>query len=86
MNPEYYFGIVATIITLAAFAYQLLKVIRTKETRALSYNLMIWVGLAMLMYVIFGLFYLDEPVIYIGNGIGLVINLMLIGWKYRCEH
>ncbi len=81
----YYAGIVAVIMTLSAFGLQIHKVFRTKNTKALSYNLMIWLGIAMGMYVIFGIS-LNEPIIYIGNIIGFTMQITLLVAKWRNEH
>ncbi len=85
MNVEYLVGIIAVSMTLSAFGYQLFKVVRTKETKALSYNLMIWIGLAMALYVVFGYYFLNEPIIYVGNAIGVLLNIGLLYYKWKNE-
>jgi len=80
MNWEI-FGLIAGAITLSAFVPQIFKAYKTKSLKDLSYFLNIFIGLGMLMWIIYGI-NLGSLSIVLANSIGVVLNVTLLIMKY----
>jgi uncharacterized protein with PQ loop repeat len=77
-------GPIAGILGVSGFGYQLYKMIRTRETKAMSYNLSIFVGISIAMWAGYG-FEQNDPVIYVPNLVLLIILAGMFGYKMRME-
>jgi uncharacterized protein with PQ loop repeat len=80
----YYGGVIAAVITLSALSLQLRKMIITRDTTGISYHLSIWISVSMGLWIGFGIS-LNEPIIYISNLIGVIINILILLVKYKNE-
>ena len=77
-------GLIAGILGIMGFGYQLFKMIKSRETKAMSYNLSILVGLSISLWVFYGI-EKSDPVIYIPNLVLLVILVGMFGYKMKRE-
>ncbi|UVF62247.1 SemiSWEET transporter [Nitrososphaeria virus YSH_1032793] len=84
MDLLYISGIIATIMVLSGSGYQAFKIWRTKETKGLTYPLIINVFGAMILFTIFGIV-IKDPVVMYGNFIGVLIYLHLLSLKICIE-
>lgn len=82
--------VVTGIITPFAAVPSILKVYLTRSQHASGLSLITWLvyALASLLWIVYGLLN-RKPPIYIGNGLGLVTNLLMVngilihaGWTY----
>lgn len=84
MNLIALIGLAAASCTTLSFLPQAIKTIRTKQTRALSLGMYAILTLGLLLWLIYGIFINDLPII-LANTVTLVFSatiLMLI-IKYR---
>jgi MtN3 and saliva related transmembrane protein len=75
-------GFVATLLTTISVLPQVIKVIKLKETRDLSF--LYWGVLAsgLLLWFVYGVLKQDAPII-ISNFISLVFSVIMIGLKLK---
>jgi len=79
----YIVGIIAATMTLGGLSWQWGRMIGSHDTKAVTYIMMVWLCMAMILYFVFGFFYLHEPIVWIANAIGVVIMIgMVITKKY----
>jgi len=72
------------ILGIGGLGYQLFKMITTKKTRAISYNLSILVGFSISLWVFYGI-EKNDPVIFVPNIILVGILAGMALYKYCSE-
>ncbi len=79
-----YIGLVAAALTSFAGLPQLIKIIRMRETRDISLEMYIMLAAGVSLWLIYGTFQSDLPLI-IGNIVALTINLgiLILKIKYK---
>jgi MtN3 and saliva related transmembrane protein len=70
-------GIIAGVLGISGFGYQVLKMIRTNETKAMTYPMMVFIGVGVAMWTAYG-FTMNDAVIY-GSNIVIVSLLIVTG-------
>lgn len=78
-------GVVAGLIVVSGFIPQIIKGYRTKKLEDLSYFMMIFLALGMLLWILYGIHISSFPVIF-ANIIGVFCNIVLIVMKYKFSH
>lgn len=75
-------GFIATILTTVSILPQVIKVIKLKETKDLSF--LYWGILAsgLVLWCFYGVLKQDTPII-ISNCISLILSLTMLGLKYK---
>lgn len=79
-----FFGIVAGTLLFLAYIPQILRAYRLKRTDELSLSLFVIVGIASLMWIIYG-FIMKDNIIIVMNGLILGINQTLVAMKLRYD-
>jgi len=75
-------GYIAAILTTSAFIPQAVKTIKTKHTKDLSLTMYIALTLGILLWLIYGIFLKDLPII-LANGITFCFTLIILILKIR---
>lgn len=75
-------GIVAASLTSIAFVPQVWRVIRTRDTRAISLWMYLLFSTGVLLWLVYGVVLMLWPVI-IANGVTLLLSLVVIFFKIR---
>ncbi len=75
-------GLLAAVFTTSSFIPQAIKTIRTKNTKDLSLTMYAVFSTGVLLWLIYGLFINDVPVI-IANAITMVFALIILSYKIR---
>jgi MtN3 and saliva related transmembrane protein len=73
-------GLVAGAITSAAVVPQVVRTYRTRHARDISIWQPVLLDIGMLLWLIYGVFLKDMPLI-LANGFSIVCNTLLIGMK-----
>ena len=81
---EQIIGPLAGVLGIFGLGYQLFKMIHTKETKAISYNLSILVGLSISLWAFYGINQ-NDPIIYVPNTILVGILAGMFVYKLRHE-
>lgn len=75
-------GLVAATLTTSSFVPQLIKVIKTKSTKDISFEMFLTLSIGIFIWLIYGICLNSLPII-LGNAIGLIFNLMILGYKIK---
>lgn len=75
-------GFIAAITTTISFVPQVMKIIKTKETKDISLLMYIILGFGILLWLIYGLLIQKLPVI-IANAVVLILTLIIIILKIK---
>lgn len=75
-------GLLAAFLTTTAFVPQVVRVMRTRDTRAISLWMYLLFSTGVAMWLVYGVLLGLWPVI-LANGITLVLALMVIAFKLR---
>ena len=81
MNPEI-IGMVAAILTTAAYVPQTIKVVRDKHTKSISLGMYGMMTAGIFCWLIYGLM-LGSPSIIIANGITVILAAIILGMKLK---
>ncbi len=77
-------GYIAAICTTVAYVPQAIKIIKTKDTKAISLSMYIVVTIGVLSWLIYGIFIKDAPLV-IANFITFIFTLTILIMKIRYE-
>lgn len=77
-------GIVAAFLTTIAFVPQVLRVMRTRNTHAISLWMYMLFSTGVLLWLVYGIMLRLWPVI-VANSVTLVLSLVVIFFKLRCS-
>ncbi len=75
-------GYVAAILTTASFVPQVLQVVRTRNTRAISRTMYVALCLGIAMWLLYGIALASPPII-VANAVTLVLASVVLGYKLR---
>lgn len=75
-------GFIATVLTTVSILPQVIKVIKLKETRDLSFLYWGILAVGLFLWCIYGALNRDAPVL-ISNYISLMLSLLMIGLKLK---
>jgi MtN3 and saliva related transmembrane protein len=75
-------GYVAAILTTASFVPQVLQVVRTRNTRAISRTMYVAFCLGIAMWLLYGIALASPPIIA-ANAVTLVLASVVLGYKLR---
>lgn len=75
-------GYVAAILTTASFVPQVLQVVRTRNTRAISRTMYVALCLGIAMWLLYGIALASPPIIA-ANAVTLVLASVVLGYKLR---
>ena len=78
-------GVVAAGLSISGIGFQLYKMAKTKETRAISYNMSAFLGGSIMCWVIYGIS-INDRIIYVTNGILVVLLFGMFAYKWKSEH
>lgn len=76
------FGMAAAILTTSCFIPQLIKIIKTKQTKDLSLSMYLMFFAGVACWEIYGILFKAPPVI-IANFIGMIMNATIIYYKIK---
>lgn len=82
MNPEY-IAIIAALCTTGAFIPQAVKVLRERETQAISLGMYVTFSAGVAMWLTYGVL-VGSPAIIAGNAVTLSLALVILWMKIRC--
>lgn len=82
MNIFEILGMLAAIITTAAFLPQVYKTWKTKDTKSLSLTMYGSFFIGVSLWIVYG-FYLESMPMIIANGITAISALVLVGLKLK---
>ncbi|MCH9658477.1 hypothetical protein K0U27_07260 [archaeon] len=77
-------GPIAGMLGISGLGWQMCKMIRTKETEAISYGLSILMGFSTSLWMAYGISR-NDPVIYVPNAILVAILVGIFAYKMRQE-
>lgn len=80
MNAATIIGLIAGLTTTGAFLPQILKTIRTKDTKSISLTMYIVYVIGVLMWFVYGIM-INEPAILISNSFSFVFGVTLLIMK-----
>lgn len=75
-------GLIATGLTTPSFIPQAIKIIRTKDTKAISLLMYCFLVLATGLWLIYGVF-TNSPGLVIGNFITCALGALILGLKIK---
>ena len=75
-------GLAAAVCTTASFVPQAMKTIKTKDTSAISLYMYALFGFGTLLWLLFGLFSENLPII-IANAVTLVFAIIILFYKIK---
>ena len=75
-------GLIAAFLTTASSLPQVIKTIRLKETRDISFWMWTFLSAGIFLWLIYGIFKNDLPII-LANGISLFLVLIVLGLKLK---
>lgn len=75
-------GYIAAVSTTVAFVPQALQSIKTKNTKGISLGMYIVFTFGVLMWLLYGLFNKDIPII-LANAITFILALIILGFKLK---
>ncbi|MEN6379470.1 MAG: SemiSWEET transporter [Methanofastidiosum sp.] len=75
-------GLTAAFLTTVSSLPQVVKTIRLKETRAISFWMWTFLSVGIFLWLIYGLYKKDLPII-LANGISLFLVLIVLGLKIK---
>jgi len=78
-------GITAAFCTTISFVPQAIKIIRTKDTTAISSAMYSLFTFGTLMWLIYGLFTKNTPVI-LANGVTLILSSIILFYKLKSKN
>lgn len=82
MNPEI-IGMLAAILTTAAYIPQTIKVLRTKDTRSLSLGMYALITGGLALWLVYGLM-IGSLSIILANAVTVVMAGVILWMKIRC--
>ena len=84
MSPAYVeiLGSIAAVLTTLCWIPQAVKVIRTRETRAISLTTQLGLTIGVVLWLLYGLFHVSWPLIG-ANAFTLVLLLVILIMKLR---
>lgn len=81
MNPEWV-GLLAAILTTAAYVPQTMKVLRERNTKSLSLYMYLLITSGIGCWFVFGVM-VDSPSLILANGISFVLAFTILVMKLR---
>ncbi|MDY1591380.1 MAG: SemiSWEET transporter [Methanofastidiosum sp.] len=75
-------GLMAAFLTTISSLPQVIKTIRLKETRDISFWMWIFLSVGIFLWLIYGLYKKDLPIV-LANGISLFLVLIVLGLKIK---
>lgn len=81
MNPEI-IGMIAAVLTTAAYLPQTVKVLRTKNTRDLSLGMYIMITSGIAGWLVYGIM-LESPSLILANGLSVIMAAIILVMKIR---
>jgi MtN3 and saliva related transmembrane protein len=75
-------GLTAAFLTTVSSLPQVIKTIRLKETRDISFWMWTFLAVGIFFWLIYGIFKNDLPII-LANGISLILVLIVLGLKIK---
>ena len=75
-------GYIAAILTTASFVPQVVRVVRTRDTRAISRTMYVAFCLGIAMWLLYGIALASTPII-VANAVTLVLASVVLGYKLR---
>ncbi len=82
MNPEW-IGLLAAILTTAAYVPQTVKVLRERNTKSLSLGMYALITTGIGLWFIYGVM-LESPSLMLANGLTFLMALTILIMKLRC--
>jgi MtN3 and saliva related transmembrane protein len=76
-NFELYIGLFAGICTAISLLPQLVKIIRDKKARAISYGMLSILMIGLISWIAYGSLRSDYPII-LTNSVSLVLNILIV--------
>lgn len=85
MPVEIIIGGIAGTLGVSGFGYQLWKMVKSQETKAMTYPMMSFLGIGIAMWAMYGIS-VNDPIIYVTNVImtGTLVGMVL--YKIRSEN
>ncbi|EGV32649.1 hypothetical protein ThidrDRAFT_1134 [Thiorhodococcus drewsii AZ1] len=80
MSPPDLLGYAATFLTTAAFVPQVVQILRTRDTRAISLGMYLLFCAGVAMWALYGLLLTAWPII-LANGVTLLLALVVLAYK-----
>lgn len=77
-----YIGIIAAILTTVSFIPQVIKTVKTKNTRDISLSFSVAFTTGVFLWLVYGLS-LRDPAIILANSITIVLSLVILGFKLK---
>lgn len=78
-------GSIAGTLGVSGFGYQLFKMMKSQETKAMTYPMMSFLGIGIAMWATYGIT-TNDPVIYATNVIMTGILVGMVSYKIRREN
>ena len=75
-------GFIAAVLTTAAVLPQLIKTIKTKQTRDISFKFIMVLTAGIFLWLIYGLFIISWPLIS-ANGAALILWIIMLYMKLK---
>lgn len=82
MNIDRIVGLIAATLTTVSFVPQLVRSLRTRDTRSISLGMYMLFTLGVALWLVYGLLIHDLPVT-LANGVTLVLTLVVLALKLR---
>lgn len=75
-------GYVAAVFTTISVLPQVIKTMKSKETKDISFGMYTFLIIGMLLWFVYGLLLEKNPIIY-ANGISLIFAGIVLGYKIK---
>ncbi len=75
-------GYIAGVLTTASFAPQLIKTVKTKSTRDISFKMYAILSVGISLWLIYGVFHNSLPII-LANGVSLCLVIIILALKLK---
>lgn len=82
MNTTTIIGLIACLLTTGAFLPQIIKTVKTKETKDISLSMYIIYIVGVLVWFVYG-FMIEETAILIGNTFSFIFGMIMLIMKLK---
>ena len=85
MDTTMIIGIAASVLTAVSLSPQLIKLLREKQAKDVSYFMLAFLFAGLGFWVVYGIM-IKDPIIQISNAFSFSVNLVLAWFTFKYKH
>jgi MtN3 and saliva related transmembrane protein len=75
----YVIGSIAAILTMFGFVPQIVKIVKTKCVRDISFAMLIQTGIGAFLWIVYGI-HINDPIVIIANVVSFILLILAIAF------